>query len=62
MDLHRAIASSHGCNPIGSAECLAKFGVEEKPKRFREAEPAGKTNDDGSAPANQRRQLACGLM
>lgn len=62
MDSHRAIASSHGSDPKGSAECLAKFAVEEKPKCFRETEPAGNANDNGGAPVNQRRQLASGLI
>jgi hypothetical protein len=54
---HGAAAYSHGSDPKGSAECFAKFAMEEKPERFRQAEPGGKANDDGSADGNDGCQV-----
>jgi hypothetical protein len=62
MHSYGTVAYIYGSDPRGSAKCLAKFAMKEKPKRFREAEPAGKANDDGSAYPNQGCQATSSLI
>src|ERR1700733_12462338 len=62
MYFHHELAHFCVSHPWGSAEGSAKVSVEEKPKRFCEAEPGREADEQGGTRRNQGCEVPCGLI